>query len=183
MALCKRCKTDKALVKAHIIPKAFWKIPDQKLGPLAMVSNLPGWRTTPSPIGPYDETILCEECDGFIGRFDQHATENLLRDRSNSKYQDDLFGLYRYQKADPKLIISFVASLAWRASRVSPEQIDWADIIFVMEKSQRTKLATQFRKHLNGKRVICLDIPDKFTFMRPELVELLEKKVRPLLSK
>jgi predicted protein tyrosine phosphatase len=65
--------------------------------------------------------------------------------------------------------------------RVSPEQIEWADIIFVMEKSQRVKLAKQFRKHLNGKRVICLDIPDKFGFMQAELVALLEKKVGPLL--
>jgi predicted protein tyrosine phosphatase len=65
--------------------------------------------------------------------------------------------------------------------RVSREQIEWADIIFVMEKSQRVKLAKQFRKYLNGKRVISLDIPDKYTFMQPELVVLLEKKVGPLL--
>lgn len=66
--------------------------------------------------------------------------------------------------------------------RVSPEQIEWADIIFVMEKSHRVKLAKQFQKHLNGKRVISLDIPDKFTFMQAELVVLLERKVGPLLK-
>jgi predicted protein tyrosine phosphatase len=65
--------------------------------------------------------------------------------------------------------------------RVSPEQIEWADVIFVMEKSMRTKLAKQFRKHLGSKRVVCLDIPDKYTYMQAELVVLLEKKVRPLL--
>jgi predicted protein tyrosine phosphatase len=61
--------------------------------------------------------------------------------------------------------------------RVSPEQIEWADIIFVMEKSQHVKLAKQFRKVLNGKRVVCLDIPDQYTYMQNELVALLEKKV------
>jgi predicted protein tyrosine phosphatase len=66
--------------------------------------------------------------------------------------------------------------------RVSPEQIEWADTIFVMEKSMRAKLAKQFRKHLNGKRVVCLDIADKYTFMQPELVALLEKKVGPLVK-
>lgn len=65
--------------------------------------------------------------------------------------------------------------------RVSPEQLEWADIIFVMEKSQMQKLSKQFRKVLNGKRVISLDIPDKYAFMQPELVSLLEKKVSPLL--
>jgi predicted protein tyrosine phosphatase len=66
--------------------------------------------------------------------------------------------------------------------RVSPEQIEWADIIFVMEKSMRAKLAKQFRKHLSGKRVVCLDIPDKYIFMQAELVALLEKKVGPLIK-
>jgi predicted protein tyrosine phosphatase len=59
---------------------------------------------------------------------------------------------------------------------LSPEQIEWADLIFVMEKKHRTQLATKFRRHLNGKRVICLDIPDNYEYMQPELVRLLESK-------
>jgi predicted protein tyrosine phosphatase len=45
-----------------------------------------------------------------------------------------------------------------------------------MEKRQRSKLATRFARHLQGKRVICLDIPDDYAFMQPELVRLLEAK-------
>lgn len=48
------------------------------------------------------------------------------------------------------------------------DQIVWADIISVMEPRQRTKLAKQFRRDLAGKRVICLDIPDRYAFMQPE---------------
>ena len=59
---------------------------------------------------------------------------------------------------------------------LSPEQIDWASIIFVMEKAHRNKLNRRFRKHLNGKRVICLNIPDDYDFMQPELIRLLEAK-------
>ena len=66
--------------------------------------------------------------------------------------------------------------------RVSSEQIEWADIIFVMEKSQLTKLTKQLRKNLNGKRVVCLDIADKYTYMQPELVALLEKRIEPFLK-
>ena len=58
---------------------------------------------------------------------------------------------------------------------LSSEQIDWADIIFVMERSHRARLSRRFRKHLNGKRVICLDIPDDYAFMQPELVIRLEQ--------
>lgn len=60
---------------------------------------------------------------------------------------------------------------------LSSEQIEWATIIFVMEKAHRTRLSTRFKKHLNGKRVICLDIPDDYEYMQPELVALLTAKV------
>ena len=57
---------------------------------------------------------------------------------------------------------------------LSVEQIEWADIILVMERSHRTRLSRRFRKHLNGKRVVCLDIPDDYSFMQPELIARLE---------
>ena len=57
------------------------------------------------------------------------------------------------------------------------ELVDWADIIFVMEKAHLAKLRGRFRKYLGGKRVICLDIPDDYDFMDPVLVRLLETKV------
>jgi predicted protein tyrosine phosphatase len=64
---------------------------------------------------------------------------------------------------------------------LSPEQIAWADIIFVMEKTHRSRLGGKFRRYLNGKRVICLDIPDDYDYMQPELVKLLEAKAGPFL--
>jgi predicted protein tyrosine phosphatase len=59
---------------------------------------------------------------------------------------------------------------------LEPEQLAWANVIFVMEKRHRTKLAARFARHLQGKQVICLDIPDNYGFMQPELVQLLEAK-------
>ena len=64
---------------------------------------------------------------------------------------------------------------------LSGEQLEWATIVFVMDKRHRAKLSRKFRKHLNGKRVICLDIPDEYDFMQPELVRLLETKAGPFL--
>jgi predicted protein tyrosine phosphatase len=65
---------------------------------------------------------------------------------------------------------------------VSTEMIEWADIIFVMEKSHRNKLSKNFQSFLKGKKVICLDIPDDFEYMEPVLINLLKKKVLPLLG-
>lgn len=63
------------------------------------------------------------------------------------------------------------------AEPLTPDHLEWADIIFVMERAHRAKLQRRFRRHLKGARVICLDIPDDYAFMQPELVALLEKKV------
>ncbi|HEY4124404.1 MAG TPA: low molecular weight protein tyrosine phosphatase family protein [Rhizomicrobium sp.] len=60
--------------------------------------------------------------------------------------------------------------------------VEWADIIFVMENVHRQKLASQFRPLLKDIRVICLDIPDKYRAMDPELVRLLKSKVTPHLD-
>jgi predicted protein tyrosine phosphatase len=51
----------------------------------------------------------------------------------------------------------------------TPEDIEWADVIFVMEKSHRTKLARKFKAQLRAK-VICLNIKDDYRFMEPELI-------------
>ncbi len=66
--------------------------------------------------------------------------------------------------------------------RVDPELLHWADLIFVMERTHRSKLAQGFREHLKGKRVICLDIRDEYAFMQPELVTLLRARVTPHLG-
>jgi predicted protein tyrosine phosphatase len=57
--------------------------------------------------------------------------------------------------------------------QLSSEQIDWADIIFVMEPRHRRRLSQDYRRWLNGKRVVCLGIPDNYSLMQPELVERL----------
>ncbi|MBD0345589.1 MAG: phosphotyrosine protein phosphatase [Coleofasciculus sp. Co-bin14] len=62
------------------------------------------------------------------------------------------------------------------------EAVQWAEIIFVMEKSPRRKLSKKFQPWLKDKRVICLDIPDEYEYMEPALVELLKKKVLPRLG-
>ncbi len=64
---------------------------------------------------------------------------------------------------------------------VDAELLEWADVVFVMEKSHRAKLNARFGAALRNTRIVCLDIPDDFAFMDPELVRLLEAKVGPLL--
>lgn len=62
-------------------------------------------------------------------------------------------------------------------SPVTPELLQWADLVFVMEKAHQIKLRRRFRADLNGKRILCLNIPDEFAFMDPRLVRLLQDRV------
>ena len=66
---------------------------------------------------------------------------------------------------------------------VSAESIEWADVIFVMERAHRSRLQKKFRMHLKNKRMVCLDIPDDFEFMDPALIRILEAKVGPFFSR
>ena len=65
---------------------------------------------------------------------------------------------------------------------VTPEVVEWADIIFVMEKAHRDKLSKKFRAHLNGKRIVVLNIPDDYEFMDPALVSLFQARVPQFLG-
>jgi predicted protein tyrosine phosphatase len=60
---------------------------------------------------------------------------------------------------------------------LTPELVAWADIIFVMERVHKEKLTARYKQHLSRARVVCLGIPDNYTFMEPVLVKLLKTKV------
>lgn len=61
--------------------------------------------------------------------------------------------------------------------RLSVEQVNWATILFVMERRQQNRLSQMFGAELKGKRAICLNIPDKYSYMQPELIALLTPKL------
>jgi predicted protein tyrosine phosphatase len=60
---------------------------------------------------------------------------------------------------------------------VSLEDIEWADYIFVMEKSHKKKLSSKFGLKINKQSVISLDIPDNYEYMDKELIKILKEKV------
>ena len=60
---------------------------------------------------------------------------------------------------------------------ISGDLIEWADVVFVMERSHRNKVSKKYRAFLKNKRLICLDVPDEFERMDPVLVRLLEDRV------
>lgn len=65
---------------------------------------------------------------------------------------------------------------------VSGDLIEWADVIFAMEKSHRNKISSRFSPLLKNKRLVCLGIPDNYGYMQPELIKILESKVKGIVA-
>jgi predicted protein tyrosine phosphatase len=67
------------------------------------------------------------------------------------------------------------AGTSSRAKRsVSATDVQWADVIFVMESKHKQRLQTEFRQLLKNKQVEVLDIPDDYEYMDPELIAIFE---------
>jgi predicted protein tyrosine phosphatase len=62
--------------------------------------------------------------------------------------------------------------------KVTLGMIRWADVIFLMERKHRERLKAHYPEDINprirNKQIITFNIPDNYTFMQPELIEILE---------
>lgn len=65
---------------------------------------------------------------------------------------------------------------------VGAADIQWADVIFVMERKHQSRLLAQYARLLEHKPLHVLDIPDDYRFMDPELVDMLEDSVAACLE-
>ena len=65
---------------------------------------------------------------------------------------------------------------------ITNEDIEWADIIFVMEDKHRKKLTKNFGKLIGKTKIISLNIPDNYQYMSPDLIALLKSKCKKYLK-
>ena len=61
--------------------------------------------------------------------------------------------------------------------KVTPGVLGWADIIFCMEKKHMRRIKEKYSDIVYDKRIVCLNIPDEYTYMDEDLCELLESLV------
>lgn len=61
--------------------------------------------------------------------------------------------------------------------KITEKLINWADIIFVMEKKHKDRINQRFASVVDEKELIVLDIPDEYQFMDEELVDLIKLSV------
>jgi predicted protein tyrosine phosphatase len=60
---------------------------------------------------------------------------------------------------------------------ISADLVEWADLIFAMEGVHRRRLNLRFGSSLRATRIVVLEIPDKYSYMDPTLIKLLQEEV------
>ena len=87
----------------------------------------------------------------------------------------------RVYRNDPRVEARSAGVRANARRRVSENDLRWADIVFVMERSHKLAITTRFgdTPGLTLPPIDVLDIPDEFEFMDPNLIEILETMLDP----
>lgn len=62
-------------------------------------------------------------------------------------------------------------------NRLTAKIINWADLIFVMEKRHKQRMIESFPSETQHKQIIILHIPDEYKYMDEELIEDIQTKV------
>lgn len=76
-------------------------------------------------------------------------------------------------KNDPKINVKSAGTEQNALVKVDYTLVNWADVIFVMEKKHKENLQKIFPT-LNQKKISILDIPDEYKYMDEELIAMIQ---------
>jgi predicted protein tyrosine phosphatase len=85
-------------------------------------------------------------------------------------------------REDPRLDVRSAGVDRDATVPLTRELVEWADVMFVMERRQRNVVQKRFPEAYRRKRIVCLYIPDDFGYLDPDLVALLRQRVGPHLA-
>jgi hypothetical protein len=116
--LCRLCGTEQRLIKAHVVPKGFFRALRDDSGVTELRTSDPSVPPKRAPDGVYDKAILCSRCDNLFSPWDKHAQDVLLRDFAETEaiYDGKVLVAWTIQEFDYSLLKLFFVSLLWRAS-------------------------------------------------------------------
>jgi len=78
---------------------------------------------------------------------------------------------------DPRVNVRSAGTSPRAKRTVNAKDLQWADLIFVMEYKHKDRLKAEYNRVLQYKKIIVLDIPDDYLYMDEELVEVLELSI------
>jgi hypothetical protein len=119
MQPCQMCGLPSKLVKAHIIPEAFFRAfrPDGES--LTLLTSTPGNFPKRAPIGVYDSEILCEPCERRFDQVDDYGIQVLLTQFHDNFTEVAASGApvaHQSMNVNQGQILRFLLAVLWRAS-------------------------------------------------------------------
>lgn len=119
MVKCCLCGNNRKLIKAHVIPEAFFRLGRVGNEIPYLISDTPNTHKKRSPIGVYDKGILCGQCEPKFSKVDDYGVKVLL------KQLDILFlpilcanqiVAFQANSINQELLLRFFIAILWRAS-------------------------------------------------------------------
>lgn len=117
--VCRLCLDAAKLVKAHVIPEAFFRLLriDDEV-PLIVTDKEKNFPKK-SPIGVYDKDILCNKCESKFDQVDHYGTEVFINQREKlfkAVSDGNKIEAFRADGIDQKRLLQFLVATLWRAS-------------------------------------------------------------------
>ena len=161
--ICKLCNRNRKLIKAHIIPEAFFRL--LRKGQIPPRLYTAGDYPKKRPVGIWDQTILCESCENKFGEWDDYAQNLLIQNFQTARQIKSKMGIegyiidnYNYDK----LKLFFIAIL-WRASVSAQDFYSEIQLGYLGEKA---------KNHIETKRP---GSPDDFSVLLARSDEQISK--------
>lgn len=119
--ICRFCAQRKPLIRAHIIPQAFFRaIGTGRNAPLLVTTTPTNPHPKRAPIGVYDTGILCDDCERRFDKVDAYGTKTLLHTLrgphlKSLRHANDVIA-FQAEGIDQELLRRFFVATLWRAS-------------------------------------------------------------------
>ena len=114
---CRWCQQRTTLIRAHIIPKAFYVPIKGEADKVVILSPTERKFTRFTSSGIFDPRILCSACDRFLGRLDEYGHQIFKSPPSESdRITQGLLPGYNLHCDDVQRAQRFLLSVLWRAS-------------------------------------------------------------------
>lgn len=117
--VCRLCLDADTLVKAHVIPEAFFRLLRVDDEAPLIVTDKKNKFPKKSPIGIYDKDILCNKCEPKFDRVDHYGTKIFINQREKlfqSVSDGNKTAAFRAHGVDQKCLLQFLVATLWRAS-------------------------------------------------------------------
>ena len=101
--------------------------------------------------------------------------QNLLFICSQNKWRSPT--AEKIYSRDPRVNVRSAGTSPRAKRTVNAKDLQWADLICVMEYKHKDRLKEDYNQLLQYKKIIVLDIPDDYLYMDDELIEVLEESI------